>query len=200
MGENMKLVFNPILGSLDYVNDVSDYILLDTRDNIVQTSGTAGKLAYATDVEHFYVHDGTNWMQIVPNGAVADTNIDMGVELDSAPTGYGDTYITDKAINNSTIGGGGVASTGGVRVINGVFQCYLNGAWANVVTNFVLREDSTYGYTFEHAPVGFTQYIEIMTGQSLNYLGLNGLPLTNGYKINMGAYGSETVVGGRQIT
>lgn len=124
---------------------------------------------------------------------------DMGAEQTSDLRGYGNDYITDKSMNNVWVGANGRATSGGIRVISGVFQIYLNGAWVDVVTNFTMREDATYGYTLEHKPIGYTQWIEVMTGQSLNNLGLNGYPITNAYKTSMGAYPFIPQIGGRTI-
>jgi hypothetical protein len=189
----------------DYVDDMPvALITVDTRANILSAAPSSGKIAYANDIKRFFVADGTSWLQVVPNGAVADSQSpDMGAEADSARTGYGDDYISDKAINACTIGANGVAVNGGVKVTTvGVLYFYsaATDSWQAIVANFVLQEDSANQHTLEHAPVGFSNYIEIMTGQSLNNLGLNGLPLTNAYKTSLGPYPFPTVIGGRSIT
>ena len=172
----------------DFIDDMTmgASMMVDTRDNILAVTPASGLFAFATDTKRFYVSDGTSWLQIVPNGAVADSQApDMGAEPDSARTGYGDTYLVNKSINACTIGANGVAINGGVKVTTaGEFYFYsaATGTWQKLVANFVLCEDAAFNYTLEHAPVGFLNYIEIMTGQSLNNLGLNGLPLTNGYR------------------
>jgi hypothetical protein len=167
---------------------------------ILASIPVSGQVAYATDTQSLYVGDGTNWNK-VPFALVPESaNPDMGAVQNSSRIGYGTTYVTDKTLNNTVIGSNGNPTNGGVRVTTaGVFQIYLNGTWNTVVTNFVLREDPTFGYTFEHMPIGFTNYIEIMTGQSLGNLGLNGLPITNAYQTSMGAYPVPAVVGGRAI-
>ena len=176
-------------------------IIINTLDNILGSTPTSGIAAIATDTGEFYIANGTNWLHIVPNAAVISASApDMGAEQDSAPTGYGDTYITDKTLNSIIIGANGSGSPGGLRVTSSGFQVYLNGAWNTIVNNFVLRENSNFSYTLEHAPIGFTNYLEIMTGQSLNNLGLNGYPLTNAYTTSMGAYPFPAIVGGRTIS
>jgi hypothetical protein len=138
------------------------------------------------------------------NGSFTNYNEDlpdMGYISTSDIRGYGANYITDKSLSNvKLLEFNGTPTSGAIRTTTaGLFQVYLNGVWNNVVINFVLREDATYGYTFEHKPVGFTQYIEIMTGQSLGLLGLNGLPIINAYKVSMGAYPVASSIGGRTI-
>lgn len=182
-------------------NNLVGSITVATKAAILALTTTAGKIGFSSDTLELWMADGSTWRKI-PFALVPDTSSpDMGYLQDSSRIGYGTTYVTDKTLNNTVIGSNGTASTGGVRVTTaGVFQVYLNGSWNTVVTNFILREDATFGYTFEHMPVGFTQYLEIMTGQSLSNLGLNGLPITNAYKTSMGAYPAPAVIGGRSIT
>ena len=163
-------------------------------------SATSGKLAYSTDTNEFYVGDGSVWqkapLKLVPQSA----NPNMGYSQLAPNAGYDATSITDKSLNNITLGASGVSAMGGMRVTTGgVFQVYANGQWNNVVINFSLREDPTFGYAFEFQPNGFTNWIDIMCGQSLENLGLNGLPLTNGYQSVQGCMGVPSVIGGRQI-
>jgi hypothetical protein len=137
------------------------------------------------------------------NGTFSNYNsllYDIGLNQNSDLRGYGLEYITDKTLNNVVIGSNGATSSGGLKVTTGgVLQVYLSGGWQTVVSNFIFREDSSYGYTLEHAPIGFTNYIEVMTGQSLNNLGLNGLPITNAYKTSQGAFPLTGVIGGGTI-
>jgi hypothetical protein len=105
--------------------------------------------------------------------------------------------ITDKTLYNTAILGNANTTTGSIRTTSGTFQIYLNGKWNTVVINFVFVEDSNFGYALEHQPVGFNNYIEIMTGNSVNNLDLNGVPLTQGYVTSMGAYAvAPTLDGG----
>jgi hypothetical protein len=106
----------------------------------------------------------------------------------SDKAGYYEDAITDKDITNSRILGNARAEEGAIRTTTaGVFQVYLNGVWNNVVINFVLREDSAGDYEFEHAPVGFEWYYEIMSGNS-DILDLDGYPLIQQYTADMGCY------------
>ena len=173
---------------------------VDTKANILASTATSGKLAYSTDTNEFFTGNGSVW-EAVPFALVPQSaNPAMGAIKDSSLIGYGVDYISDKALNYNTIGSNGNPVMGGFRVTTGgVFQVYANGQWNNVVINFTLREDPTFGYAFEHQPEGFTEWIDVMTGQSLENLGLNGLPLTNGYQSVQGCMGVPSVIGGRQI-
>lgn len=176
----------------------------DTKANILASTPTAGTMAFSTDTFEFYIANGTGWMKqdfaLVPESA----NPDMGYVQTSSKIGYRPTYLTNKVIENSSVGYSnfvGTPPTGAIRITStGYFQIYLNGVWNNVVINFVFRENSSYGYTFEHQPIGFTQYIEIMSGNSLANVGLNGLPITQNYLTSMGPYPSAPRVGGYLYT
>lgn len=174
--------------------------LFDTKTNILAATPTARKLAFSTDTFEMFVANGVGWY-LLPFPAILEPAApDMGYTQASARIGMAQTYITDKSLNYTTVGQSANAEAGAIRTTaTGKFQVYLNGVWNDIVINFVFREDATFGYTFEHAPVGFTNYIEIMTGQSLNNLGLNGLPLVNAYKTSMGAYPCPAKIGGRTI-
>lgn len=171
--------------------------LVDTQANILAETAASGLVAFSTDTLALWIADGSTWRK-VPFALVPDLAApDLGYRQDSAPIGIGTDYIADKTLTNVVLGANGAAATGGVRVTTaGVFQVYLNGSWNTVVTNFILREDSTYGYSFEHMPVGFTQYLEIVSGNSPYNLGLNGIPITQGYITSLGAYPVQPILDG----
>ena len=198
----MKIVYNPVQKqNLQLFPSGGDpIVLIDTRANVLASTPTAGKIAYSSDTKEFFVGSGSIWEKAPLKLNDESVNPDMGYQQQGTNSGLAASYITDKAINYSTMGANGNPVNGGFRVLTtGVFQMYLNGTWQTVVTNFVFREDSAFGYTLEHTPVGFTNPIEIMTGETLSNLGLNGLPLTNGYKTVMGAYGVPSQIGGRTV-
>lgn len=174
--------------------------IVDTKANLLGTLRASGVIAYASDTKQFgvYTGSGLDFDQIPQTAEVAAP--DIGSIQNSPRNGISASFITDKAIINSTIGYSGVASAGGLRITTtGKFQIYLNSTWNDIVFNFVLREVSANNYALEHAPVGFANYLEMMTGMSLSALGRNGLPLTNAYKTSIGAYGYPGKVGGRAI-
>lgn len=179
-----------------------DVVISDTKANILAKTPKLGTIAFATDTVEFYLADGTNWRK-VPFALVPEPqNPDMGQIQDSSKIGYGTTYITDKSLNNVTIGSNGTASNGGIRVTTaGVFQVNLNGTWYDIDVRFTFRFDSTLnGYVFEHQASGFTYYLDTMTGQSTTNLGSNGYPIMNAYKTSMGAVPSPCLIGGRVIS
>jgi hypothetical protein len=112
---------------------------------------------------------------------------DIGAEQYNDTKGYGVDYVSDKTLAFCRIGSSAFNEEGAVRIKDNIFQTYINGAWQDVVTNFRFREDGNGSYELEHKPIGFTEWIEVLSGNS-DLLGLNGLPITQNYATSMGAY------------
>ena len=188
----------------------SPAVIVTDKAAILALTPTSGLVAFATTISstnptwvgRWYVANGTSWYQIVPNSAVADSPLpDMGAYEDSARTGYGDTYITDKSLNYVTLGAGANSVTGAMRltasavgppVVPSYFQIYANGVWNNIVINFQFRE---VGGVLEHIPVGYLEWIEVDSGNS-EVLALNGLPMIQQYTTSMGAYPLPLILDG----
>ena len=189
---------------VDTVNNIVKAIKQDTKANILALTPTAGVFAYSTDTFEFFMADGSAWKK-VPFTLVPDTSDpDMGYTQASARVGITSSYITDKLLANVDIGNAAVTTNASatripIRASGSTLQIYVSGAWQTIVSNFVFRENSLFGYTLEHMPVGFTWYIEPMSGDSLNNLGLNGLPLIQSYTVSMGSYPIAILSGGRSI-
>lgn len=173
-------------------------VVKDTEANILKLSPTGTRLAWATDLNQLMIGDGTNWW-IDSSYLAKDLNqSDIGVVQGSNRSGYGQAYITDKIISNSAIGGNTTTQTGGLRYnATGLnsgpsIQVYINGAWANIVSNLNLQEVSA---VLEHTPIGYTERISVFNGDS-DALGLNGLPIVQGYKASMGCYPVQQIVYG----
>ena len=166
--------------------------ITDTRDNILALSDElVPTLALATDTLEVLIWDGTNWNVLPLEANVELAAPDMGAYVPgglgpSDKSGYYADAITDKKLSNVRLLYSVLDQAGSIRTThNGTFQVYLNSVWNDVVINFRLREDSAGNYEFEHMPIGFTEWIEILSGNS-NTLGLNGLPLIQQYKASMG--------------
>lgn len=192
-------------GALDGLadNDHPQYVpALDTRAKIIASSPTVRTMAFATDTLEMFYWTGSAWY-VAPLELIVQANvIDMGLTspmVANDRAGYSADYITDKAIYNSRILGNANATEGSIRTSSGVLQAYLNGTWADVVTGFRFREDSAGYYELEHKPVGFTWWLEVLSGNS-DDLGLNGLPLAQQYRVSMGAYPVHEQIVGRSIT
>ena len=112
---------------------------------------------------------------------------DIGVKQDNDLRGYGDGYISDKTLAFVRLSEQAKEEEGAIRIKDNIFQTYITGAWQDVVTNFRFREDGNGSYELEHKPIGFTEWIEVLSGNS-DLLGLNGLPITQNYATSMGAF------------
>lgn len=176
---------------------------VDTKANILSSTPTAGNAGFASDTLEMFIGTGTVWekmpFKLIPESA----NPNMGMYPNTGNNiGFSPTYVSNKVLENITIGYSNKATpdNGDLRITSANYlEVYLNGVWNKIVMNFVFLEDSANGYTFEHKPVGFNTYIEVMSGNSINSLGLNGLPLIQQYRVDMGAYPSRNVLGGRQF-
>lgn len=190
----------------DLLDSLSSAVFLpriDTRANILASTPSAAQVAFCSDSLEMAFWNGSAWyfhpleLNAIPNG------VDMGLlppMVQNDRSGYTATAITDKVIHHSTIGANANTVTGGIRVSSGALQIYLNGTWNDVVTGFRFRENSAGGYALEQKPVGFNLWIEVDSGNSASDLGLNGLPLVQGYQISMGAYPAYPRIVGRTIT
>lgn len=161
--------------------------IVDTKANILAMTCTGRRLAFATDTYEFFFDNGTAWY-LMPFALIAEPAApDMGVEQGSSRIGYGTDYVSDKDIVNCLLLGNARSEEGAFRTASGVFQIYLNGVWNDVVINFRFREHSAGAYELEHMPIGYTEWYEVMSGNS-NSLGLNGYPLIQQYTASMGPY------------
>lgn len=177
-------------------------ITIDTRANLLASTPAQTTAAFASDTLEPMLWSGSAWY-VAPLELIAQANaVDRGLQppmVANDRAGYTAAYITDKTICNSAIGGNANTAEGSIRVSSGEMQVYLTGEWKTAVTGFRFREDSAGYYELEHKPVGFTWWLEVMSGNS-DGLGLNGLPLAQQYQVSMGAYPVHQQVVGREIT
>lgn len=114
-------------------------------------------------------------------------SLDMGYSNIHDNRGYNEEYITDKTIYNAKIGWSIFDEEGSIRTFDGLLEIFLNSVWNDVVVNFRFRENADNSYALEHSPIGFNEYYEVYSGNSVEK-GLNGLPLIQNYVSSMGAY------------
>ena len=192
-------------------NPLEGIVMIDTKANILADTPASNKLAFATDTDEFYLYDtnDSEW-KVAPLELKADSATpDMGAyDMKQAGylglgvsdhSGYYDDWITDKSLSNIKLLQSVIDEEGSIRTTtSGVFQVYLNGVWNDVVINFRLREDNSGAYEFEHMPIGFTEWIEIMSGNS-DKLDLDGRPMLLQYSSSMGAYQVPLLLEGGQF-
>ena len=204
----MKRISSPSLGLLDtrFVNVTGDtmtgpllgFFTTGTKDTILALTPADVTIAYATDVERFYIFDGTGWFESAVNFAVSTSAQDMGLEQESSKQGYGLDYINQKKLTYVKLGDAANNETGALKyeVDTNEFQVYSAGVWNAVVLGFRFREDSDGAYELEHKPVGFEWWYEVISGNSMDNLDLDGRPLVNQYTISMGAYARDLILNG----
>lgn len=177
--------------------------ITDTRANLLAMTPALPVIALASDTLEHMIWNGSGWY-VAPLELIAQANaVDMGLlppMVANDRAGYTADHVTDKVIYNSAIGGSAATTNGGVRVSSSTLQMYLNSVWNDVVTGFRFREISANNYALEHKPIGFTLWLEVDSGNSQSDLGLNGLPLVQGYQVSMGAYPVNPLIVGRTIT
>ena len=160
---------------------------------------TSGAVAWATDYEVLLVGNGTNWYVDSSYLTLQPQSPDPGVYAYSNRLGYGQTYLSNKEINHSTVGWNQYAKPGAIRYnptgLGGTspsFQVYFSGAWNNLVANLNLSENSA---VLEQQPVGYVLTYDVYSGNA-DELGNNGLPLVQGYQATPGAYPLKLAVDG----
>lgn len=164
----------------------------DTKANILATTPENGQVAYATDVERFYVYDGSDWQESAVHFSVRSDKKNMGYEQDESGKGYGDDYITDKNLHNIALRGNNRTVVGALRIDvtqdPDTFEIYLSDDWQTILYDLTVENDE-----FEHTPLSET--IDVWSGNS-NLVGLSGLPIVQEYKVSMGAYPVPRTISG----
>lgn len=173
----------------------------NTRSTILATTPSVPTVAYATDTQELFVYN-SGWYVFPLEADAENAAPDIGLQfpmVSNDKSGYDADYITDKTFQNVRILENALTSAGAIRTTtSGTFQVYLNGVWNDVVINFRFREDSTGAYELEHKPIGFTEWIEINSGNG-NMSGLNGLPIIQQYVASMGACPAHVQIKGRSF-
>lgn len=183
-------------------SEIPSAVLIDTRANILATSAATVRFAMANDqadslggYELFFAN-GASWYQLpfrlyVRSGSAPD----VGAYQDSSRVGYGIDYISDKRISNSSIGDNANTDVGGIRFNQTTlkFQVYYSGAWQNAVVGFTFDEASD--GRLRHTPSGHTETYDVFSGNSQS-VGLNGLPISQQFKTDIGAYPDPLLISG----
>ena len=172
--------------------------MVDTHANILASTPTAGKMAFATDISRLLIGNGTVWKEASSVLKTRTSTPDIGKNQDSSLDGYTDVDITDKILYNTSILGNANSTEGSVRTVNGKFQVYLNSVWNDIVMNLRLRESASEAYAFQHNPIGFAWWYEVNSGDSVE-LALNGLPFIQQYSADMGAFPYPLIIQGRNF-
>jgi hypothetical protein len=156
-----------------------------TRAAILAETPAGDAVRFASDSKELAVYtSATGWLFIPWSGIARGANPDIGL-YPFPPTaerlGYAEDAITSKRLSNVWLGDNQEARAGALRVLNEVFGVFLNGSWRDVVTGFRFRERD-----------GLSVWIDVTTGDSLDWLGLNGRPIVHNWTVDIGPYPTMT--------
>ncbi len=174
----------------------------DIIDNILKIPPNATLQAFASDIGTSLIADGVEWSidssYYTPQ---ADAH-DIGALEFSNRIGYGKNYVTDKVLANVSIGFGSETNPmdGQLRHFLDTFfntevlQIYQNNEWETLPANITLRDNqSAQNHALEHFPL--LNWTRVFSGDS-EAVGLNGLPLMQGYQADMGANPAQQQLNG----
>ena len=178
-------------------------LIENTAVNILLMTPTAGLIGYATDLGVLFIADGSTWQIDSSYFTPQSTNYDIGAEQFSNRIGYGKDYVTDKNLVNCFIGFGSETGINGqlrhsLAILDGIvtqtLQIYQNGEWETVSANVAIRDNEpAERHALEHYPM--QNWIQAFSGDS-EVVGLNGMPLIQGYQVDMGAYPAQQQLNG----
>ena len=203
-GTNITLTYDDGVGTLTIDAAGGGGTDTDTRENIIGTAGSDGDLAYATDLNTFYLSYNSEWFfNSIPFVKEEVTGVNIGVQQ-TTPTRYNALYVTDLGVYNSELGGCKFVNTDktdtgllrSVEFSSGVVQpqIYSDGAWRALLVGIEL--DETTGGSLVFTPFGSEQTIQVHTGNSTQ-LGLNGIPLVQNYERDIGANPAQRITSGK---
>jgi len=174
--------------------------IVGTRQFVLSQTPENGTEAFATDYKESFIYiDG--WQQSSTLFRERVGTYDMGAFQDSNSEGYGEDYVTDKALSNILIRGNRREEEGGVRTVfseslqTRLAQFYLNGAWQTALTGINIQTDDVEN----PVDIEFTNFapyvLSLITGNS-DLKDPNGVPVVQNMKVDMGAYSQRLQVNG----
>ena len=183
--------FNPLSGNLDYYTETdisgkADFTV-DTRANILGSTPVAGAVAYATDVNRFYVYDESGWHGARISYGTPSTGVDMGAFPYEDDSGYGDVNLSNKRLHNVVLTyfdeSAMIIENGAMRFSEGFLQIYVDGSWLNV---YPLT-----AFEFEDRMLWSDDW------QEYDYYGKN---IIHGNKVDMGVFAGDHLIDGGLIS
>lgn len=167
-------------------------LVTGTKRELLAVVPSGPTVGYATDVEEFFIFDGTYWNVGALRLARESVNPDLGYSQRSGERGFGDYYITDKTLSNMVLGSNAREENGAIKINKDVtpntFEVYLRGQWNTIIYDFTTE----YG-DLRHTPLN--EQIKVWRGDSVK-VGLSGNPIIQEYKASMGAYPPKKIISG----
>ncbi len=166
-----------------------------TRAEILAETPDGDAVRFVSDAYEIAVYTAaTGWLFMPWSGIARGANPDIGF-FPFPPTaerlGYAEDAITSKRLSNVWLGDNQEARAGAIRVLNDVFGVFLNGSWRDVVTGFRFRERDG-RLSLEIQPTGLSVWIDVTTGDSPDWVGLNGRPIVHNWTVDLGPYPTMT--------
>ena len=197
----MALKFNPFTGTLDIVKGEGTKLLrVADKEALFNLSPSNGDLVYVLSVNKFYYYQDA-WEELSASLNVRAGPMDMGLEQDSALTGYGFSYITDKKLSNVSIGENASPVEGAIRTTfaesleTKIPQFYLEGSWKTVLAGIFIQTDDTEN-PVDIEFLNFEPWVlSLITGNS-DSISLSGLPTVQNMKTDIGSFQTPIVVNG----
>jgi hypothetical protein len=171
-------------------------VIVDTAHNILSSTATKGLIAFSTDYDLWFIADGTQWWLGSNYFNIQPDSNDLGYLAFSNRQGYGKNYVTDKRLSNCNIGNNANSTDGSIQYdpTTQLLKINVGGTYQTIGVGVTLRNLAQYRYSVQQQPL--TEWINVFSGDSID-VGLNGLPLTQGYRTSIGAYPPpQTVSGG----
>lgn len=171
--------------------DAGPGLVSNTRAAILAETPAGDAVRFASDSKELAVYTtATGWLFIPWAGIARGASPDIGL-YPFPPTaerlGYAEDAITSKRLSNVWLGDNQEARSGALRVLNDVFGVFLNGSWRDVVTGFRFRERNG-RLSLEIQPTGLDVWIDVTTGDSMDWVGLNGRPIVHNWTVDIGPY------------
>jgi hypothetical protein len=119
---------------------------------------------------------------------------DIGLEQTSDLRGYGEDYVTEKAITFCSVGYNDIEKDGNVRYNNGELQVYRVDKWDTLLSGIQIVTDET-EIPLDVELTNFNYTLSLITGDS-DEEDFNGEPLVQQMHVPMGCYSSHQYLNG----
>lgn len=183
----MSFRFNPLSGNLDYYEKGSGGAVIGTRVNIFSSTPSVGTVAYATDVNRFYVYGEDGWHGARLSFGKPSNEVSMGAFEYEDDSGYGEVNLGNKRLHNVVVSyfdeKSMPAENGALRFSVGFLQVYVSGNWLNVYPMSAFEYEDRMLWSDEW--------------QEFDYYGKN---IIHGNKVDIGPFASDHIIDGGLIS
>lgn len=166
--------------------------MIDTEQNILNSSATTVKLAFSSDTYKLFYANGTEWKE-QPIRLFSKTGTpSMGYTEETNMMGVYPDAISNKRLSGCVVGGTNRGVNGELVFVDPYFYVRTSAGLEKVVTGFTFYEDVDGRIDLQHKPAGATGYYNVSNDTSV-YTGLNGYPLVQDGYADMGCYPRQLI-------